>query len=185
MRGIFQRRKWIKIFTIYDTGNAGVLRASDFERFAEILAGIRDWQSGSAEYRQLLNQFMDRWVHIQGTIQEHVTTHSIDEINLENWVDYHKFMLSESDQYQNEINAFAQIIFNVCDVDNSGNLDLDEWVTLFRAFNLPVVYAQEAFSSLDQNRDGSLEKEEVITALNDFYYSDDPSTLANFMFGPY
>lgn len=94
-------------------------------------------------------------------------------------------MLDKSDQYPTEINAFAQIIFNVCDVDDSGNLDLDEWVTLFRAFGLPVVYAQEAFSSLDKNRDGSLQKEEVIAALNDFYYSDDPSTLANFMFGPY
>ncbi|MDA0265420.1 MAG: EF-hand domain-containing protein [Cyanobacteria bacterium] len=185
MRGIFQRRKWIKIFTIYDTGNTGALRASDFERFAETLAKIRDWQPGSTEHHQLLNQFMDRWAHIQGTIQDHVAAAPINEISLENWVDYHRFMLDKSDQYPTEINAFAQIIFNVCDVDDSGNLDLDEWVTLFRAFGLPVVYAQEAFSSLDKNRDGSLQKEEVIAALNDFYYSDDPSTLANFMFGPY
>lgn len=185
MQGRFRRRKWVKLFTMYNINNAGVLKRSDFETFVGTLAKIKGWESDAAEYHQLSNEFMNRWTHIKTTIQGSATTHHIDEINLENWVKYHKSMLDESDQYQNEINAFAQIIFDICDVDESGNLDLQEWVTLFSAFRLPVVYAPEAFSCLDQNGDGLLQKNEVVIAVNEFYYSDDPGTPANFMFGPY
>ncbi|MEO0535089.1 MAG: EF-hand domain-containing protein [Cyanobacteria bacterium P01_A01_bin.123] len=185
MLGELQKRKLIKLFSMYDTCNIGTLKFSDFEKIVETLAEVKGWKSNSTEYTQLLNKFTNRWVHLKGNIQDRVGGHAMYKVQLKDWLNYHEFMLDDVAKYEDEIHTLADMIFDVCDVDDSGHLDQNEWVALFRAFNLPVVYAGDAFVSLDQDRDNLLQKEEVLSALRDFYYSDDAGTPANFMFGPY
>jgi len=180
-----QKRKLVKIFSMYDSCNTGSLTVSDFEKIPQALAEIKEWKPNSEEHTKLLNKFMTRWIRIQRNVQKRVSNRPIYKIQLEDWLRYHDLMLDSEAKYQDEIHSLGSMIFDVCDVDDSGHLDTQEWVTLFRAFNLPAIYAKEAFSKLDKNQDGLLQREEVLNALRDFYYSDDPNEAANFMFGPY
>lgn len=185
MIGELQRRKLVKVFSMYDTCNSGALTFSDFERVVQSLADLKGWKPESPEYTQLLSKFMHRWTHLKGNIQDNVAAHAIGNVQLKDWLQYFEDMLDSEARYQDEIHSLGGMIFDVCDVDDSGHLDRNEWFALFKAYNLPVVYADEAFAKLDKNQDGMLQRDEVVHALKDFYYSEDPQEPANFMFGPY
>lgn len=78
----------------------------------------------------------------------------------------------------------AELVFKIIDLDESGNLDQNEWQTLFQVYNIPVIYAPESFAKIDLNQDGFLSREEVLSALQEFYDSDDPEVAGNYIFGP-
>ena len=45
-----QKRKIIKLFTIYDADNHGYLLFSDYEKIAHKLADLKGWKSDDMEY---------------------------------------------------------------------------------------------------------------------------------------
>lgn len=79
--------------------------------------------------------------------------HAISNVQLKDWLQYFETMLDKNDpRYQDEVHSLGSMIFDVCDMDDSGPLDRNEWFALFKAYNLPVVYADESFAKLDKNR---------------------------------
>ena len=71
----FQKRKLTKLFSMYDLGNNGVLKLSDFEEIARRLASLRGWKAGSPEERHLLEQYTYRWIRLRGDIKERSHRH--------------------------------------------------------------------------------------------------------------
>ncbi len=77
------------------------------------------------------------------------------------------------------------MIFEVVDLDENGLIDRREWKNLFQVYNLPVVYSDSTFTQLDSDEDGFLSRQEILSLLQEFYFSDEPSALGNYMFGPF
>jgi hypothetical protein len=179
-----QRRKLIKLFSMYDVCNMGTLKISDFAQVAANLAELRGWRSGSADYESLLNKYMYRWMHMRSEIKAKVNRKIDATISVDEWLAYHTAIIEEGRQ-QPELDSLAAIVFEVVDADESGHLDRDEWKNLFKVFNIPVVYVEETFKHIDQNQDGTLSQDEVLPLLEEFYISDDPDAPGNKMFGPF
>ncbi len=179
-----QRRKLIKLFSMYDACNMGVLKISDFERVADNLAELRGWRTGSADYETLRDKYVYRWMHMRSQIKAKVNRQLDSSITLDEWLSYHQMLMDEGDAQQ-ELNSLSSLVLEVVDVDQSGHLDRQEWKNLFKVFNIPVVYAEETFDRIDQNHDGTLTKDEMLPLLQEFYLSDDPSAAGNQMFGPF
>ena len=177
-------RKLTKLFSMYDTQNTGVLQLSDFERIVHKLADLRGWYPGSPEYENLLNKYAYRWVTMRGNIKRWVNQKIGNKIHLDEWLRYHE-MVQQDETYHQETTTLFNLLFDVIDLDNSGNLDRSEWKLLFQVFNIPVVYVEETFTKIDTNQDGSLSKEEVFPLLEEFYYSDDLDAVGNYIFGPF
>lgn len=78
----------------------------------------------------------------------------------------------------------TSLIFDAVDTDASGCLSLEEWAQLFRVYGIPVIYAPEAFARVDVDADQRLTREELLRRAEEFYYSQDPASPGNFMFGP-
>ena len=96
---------------------------------------------------------------------------------------FYEGVLSDA-SYRDHINEVTNLIFDAVDVDASDTLSLPEWQQLFQIYGIPVIYAQEAFASIDLDGDHSLSKPEVLQRVEEFYYSQDPNAPGNFMFGP-
>lgn len=65
-----------------------------------------------------------------------------------------------------DVTDFLNVFFRV-DVDFSGNLDIDEWIEFFTAFNksMSTQSARQLFSHIDTNRDGLLSLHELVPVI--------------------
>jgi Ca2+-binding EF-hand superfamily protein len=178
-----QKRKITKLFTMYDVGNHGYLQFSDYEKIANKLADLKGWKSDEIEYQKLLNKYGYQWISLYCSIKEKLPEKLDNRIYLDNWFKYHELLLQDQDHRQ-QIESLADLVFDIIDLDESGNLDQNEWRSLFKVYNLPVVYASESFAKIDLNQDGLLSRDELVSLLQEFYDSDDPQALGNYMFGP-
>jgi Ca2+-binding EF-hand superfamily protein len=180
----FQKQKLMKLFSMYDAQNLGVLKLSDFERLAQRLAELRGWKPGTPAYEKNLNQYLlFQWNQIRTAIKQTLNRPKEGHVNLEEWFAYYNIVLND-EASQEEQGRLTEAVFYVVDVDESGNLDKGEWADLFRVYNIPVIYVDETFARIDLDGDGVLSKEEVLSMVQVFLYSNDPKQSGNYMFGP-
>ena len=176
-------RKLTKLFAMYDAQNHGVLQFSDFERIVHKLADLRGWKIGEERYDKLKNKYAYRWITMQAEIKKKIHKNMDYKIDIDEWLKYHELAFQD-ESYRREVTIFAELIFDIIDLDRSGKLDQLEWMTLYQVFNIPVVYANESFEKMDYNHDGLLSKEEFLPLIEDFYCSDDSNATGNEIFGP-
>lgn len=179
-----QQRKLIKLFSMYDTENNGILKLANFEHIAHRLAQLKGWKANTPKYQALEQQYAYRWIRLRGNIKE-ATHHPPDyKIDLNEWLEYHQKLL-EQEQFRQDIKSLGAVIFEVADLDENGRLDQQEWKTIFQVYNIPVVYCQSTFTQLDTDKDGFLRREEILSFLQEFYFSNDSQARGNYMFGPF
>lgn len=178
----WQERKLIKLFNLYDASQSGFLKLSDFERIGQNLARLKGYKSGSFIYEQLLIQFMYHWIRIRGEIKRKIDRKFDATVTLAEWLLYHERVLADP-FYHRHIDFLTRQIFDVVEVDESGCFDCQEWQKLLQIYGISIVEAEEAFATIDQNGDGMLNRAEVISLLEEFYYSQDPTANGNYLFG--
>jgi len=192
----FQKRKLMKLFSMYDACNLGVLKISDFECLAQRLADLRGWKVDSSAYEDISSKFIYLWNRMRSEIKnvynsqpevlnnpDAWTTQIRTQITVKEWFTYFEVVLPNPDYHQ-EVLALSDAIFTVVDTDQSGNLDKAEWAELFRVYNISVIYVDETFAKIDANSDGNLSKQEVMTMIKEFYFSNDLESVGSYMFGP-
>ena len=178
-----QKRKLMKLFGMYDANNTGTLYLSDFEHIANRLAKMKGWRQGGSDYHRLMDKLMHRWIHLRSEVKATLGHRPAEFVTLDEWLHYYEQVLKD-DEYRAPINEIEDLIFEAVDADASGSLELQEWQSLFQIYGIPVIYAEEAFAKIDQNQDGCLSREELLPLIEEFYYSDDPRSPGNYIFGP-
>ncbi len=176
-----QKRKFTKLFSMYDACNTGVLKFSDFEQIVKNLAAVRGWKVNSAQYNAILSQYMHEWARLKDEADQKGDR----QVWLDDWLAYHEALLEKTEKYKQEVELLTASILDVFDVNGDGKLSKVEWKEFFKVYNIPVIYSDEVFAKLDENQDGFLSKSEILKRLQDFYYSNDPEAIGNYMFGPF
>lgn len=176
-----QSRKLIKYFSMYDADCSGCIVAQNFEKIAQKLANRRNWSLRSPRYLTLINQFEYDWKHLKEAADK---SHN-REVNLEEWLAYYDQILNNPDQYHQSLRTLMNLVIEAFDADEDGKICESEWGEFLSIFNVSPVYAHRVFPLIDANRSGYLDRDNLMKLLDDFFYSDDPETPANQMFGPY
>lgn len=176
-----QKRKLTKLFSLYDSDYTGVLVKQDFELLFKKLTNLRGWSKRSPRYIVLQEKLMQQW---QG-LEAKADTHKNAEISLSEWFAYYDDVLADKSACPEMIGDLIELVFDVFDQDEDGQIGQAEWGQLLAVFNESPVYAPLVFPQLDQDQDGYLSKNEMRGLFITFCYSDDPDEAANQMFGPY
>jgi Ca2+-binding EF-hand superfamily protein len=85
--------------------------------------------------------------------------------------------------YAPVLGAALDAIARLCDTDDDGRIGLDELRTLHDAFGLDEGAAIVAMARLDLDGSGRITTAELAEAAREFYTSDDPEALGNWLFG--
>jgi Ca2+-binding EF-hand superfamily protein len=173
-----QTRKLTKLFHLYDANDDGVLIQQDLIALAARLAEL---QQGQGHHRQILNHLQQDWVCLCTAADQNQDA----RITLDEWLAYYDKVLDDIKQYANRVITLVTLLFDAFDQDRDGLISEREWISLLSVFNVQSIYASSIFLNLDVNQDGVLNQEEVLTLIHDFFYINEPSAPANFIFGPY
>ena len=176
-----QIRKLTKLFRLYDANDDGVLVQQDFIALATRLANLRQDVRVSPHYDQILAHLQQDWM----CLCEVADQNSDARITLGEWLAYYEQILNDIKQYASRVIALVRLLFDTFDQDGDGKISEQEWISLLSIFNVLPIYASSIFLNLDANQDGVLNQDEVLTLIHDFFYINEPSAPANFMFGPY
>ncbi len=91
-----QKRKLMKLFSMYDAKNLGVLKLSDFEQLAQRLADLRGWKADTPAYEEALNRYvLLQWNRIRAFIQHKLNRLPSNHISLEDWLAYYDIILND------------------------------------------------------------------------------------------
>ncbi|MGD1952957.1 MAG: EF-hand domain-containing protein [Leptolyngbyaceae cyanobacterium] len=176
-----QIRKLTKLFRLYDTNNDGVLVHQDFIELATRLASLRQGLRASHHHEQILAHLQQDWVCLCEAADQNCDA----RITLGEWLAYYEQILNDIKQYASRVIALVRLLFDTFDQDGDGKITEQEWISLLLLFNVLPIYASSIFLNLDINQDGVLNQDEILTLIHDFFYINEPSAPANFMFGPY
>jgi len=176
-----QKRKLTKFFSMYDNRCDGVLICQDFESLIKKIANLKNLGLRSPKYYALQDQLMRKW----NDLQNEADVNRDQKVSLEEWLNYYSSVLSDKERYHQTLRSLKATMFDAFDDDNNGKISQQEWAQLLSVYNISPVYAELVFPQLDANHDGFLTKDEMLHLIYDFFYSDDPTAIANSMFGPY
>jgi Ca2+-binding EF-hand superfamily protein len=176
-----QKQKIVKLFSMYDTNNTGVINRHDFETIIKRLADLRNWSFRSSKYQILSNKLLYKWKCLQGGAD---TSHD-RQISLDEWLAYNEAVIADESRFAEEVRSLMEVLFEAFDTDEDGKINEKNWWEFLSVYNVSPIYADMVFSRLDTDQDGCLSKDDLIQLVTDFYYSDDPNAPANLMFGPY
>jgi juvenile hormone diol kinase len=176
-----QTRKLLKLFCMYDGDRDGFLVRKDFEKIASKLCTVKNMGSRSPKFMMLQERMVKAWK----SLVKKADSSGDKKISLDEWLAYHDDVLSDRATYTQEVQSVMELIFDVFDTDGNGTICQQEWAELFQVYNVHPAYAPAAFSQLDTNQDGVLNKTEILALIDEFFCGDNPDSGANTMFGPY
>ncbi len=90
----------------------------------------------------------------------------------------------EGDRYDAVFRPAVVAVAELCDGDRDGQIGPGEFRTLLAAFGTAYDDVDQAFDRLDRTGRGVLTVEELVLAAGEFYVSDDPAAVGNWLYGP-
>ena len=177
----FQKEKLTHYFKLLDYDHNGVIEKADFTAIAENLCILWGFKEGTEQFNKYTHLFGQCWTDFKNLIQ-HSNPHSA---TMEEWFTFADIYLvnGEEDFFNRYILKVLSELFDCFDANGDGFISLEEYIDLFMAYHIEVRYSAKSFIRLDLNNDDLLSKVELLTAVEQFFKSDDQESPGNWLFG--
>ncbi|MGB3466115.1 MAG: hypothetical protein WBA74_12635, partial [Cyclobacteriaceae bacterium] len=168
-------------FNILDYNSNGFIEKDDFQGIGENLAILWQLKPGSERYESIINGSVRPW---RG-LEESMKKSNVSKASLKDWLRFaDKYIVNSSDeQYEKYIKGVVAGLFGFFDQNADSQLSLKEYIDIFMAFRIEVKYSAKAFVKLDINKDGMINKKELMKAVKEFFRSDNENDKGNWLFG--
>lgn len=176
-----QKEKMTHYFNILDFDNNGVIEKDDFQAIGENLNILWGYKEGSEKYSKTMNKFGRSW----DSFRERVDYDELSTATLSEWLEFADEHLIHGDEqfFDEYIRDITRDIFNNFDNNGDGFISLDEYIDLFMAYRIEIRYSAKSYTRLDLNSDDLLSRDEMITAVDEFFRSEDKDAPGNWLFG--
>jgi Ca2+-binding EF-hand superfamily protein len=177
----FQKEKLTHYFRILDYDNNGVIEKDDFTAIAENLCVLWGIQEGTPDYDKYMELFGASWTDFRKAVRKEDT----QVATLDEWLEFaDEYLVNGSEAFFDRyVKQTTREIFDCFDVNHDRYIALDEYIDLFMAYHIPVRYSARSYTKLDLNKDDLLSLEELLSAVDEFFRSDDQDAPGNWLFG--
>lgn len=177
-------KKWIFFFYVMDTNRDGILEMADIEEIVNRVANIRKGYFSKGEMKHLHYQTMKSFDRLLIEATKGKTRH----ITLLEWVHILQRYNEDEERKPYFIRWFSasamKFLFDLCDHNQDGEIDFDEFGTIYKILGLSRKETLYAFKYLDTNKDCVLSKLEMYNAIKEFFSASN-ATINNYVFGQY
>lgn len=177
----FLDRKLTRRFQTFDSDADGYVERSDFESSAHALADEFGHDPASAARLQIVQLSRGLWEHL-AVAADADTDGQISEQEYKQA--FANGLLVTEESFELGYRPFLQAIMAIADVDGTGTLSAEEHVRWTGALmNLPEPDAREVHRRLDADADGAITTEDLLTAIRDFYFDENPDGPGSWLLG--
>jgi Ca2+-binding EF-hand superfamily protein len=172
----FLDRKLARRFQTFDYDGDGRIERSDFQTSATRLADEFDHSADSPARQRLMELSLGLWDHLV----------SVADADQDGTIDLDEYknafangLLETEASFEQGYRPFLEVIMAVADTDGDGMLNAQEYVGWTGALmHLPEADARECHRRLDANGDGLVTTEDLLHAIHDYYFDEDPHGVA-------
>lgn len=175
----FLDRKIDICFAHGDQNNDGVLELADALSVAARVIIYIGEPFTSPKAAALLAAYDTFWKHVS----QNMDTDRDSKITPLEWRQGLTAFAQDPARFAEGFRPLGEALFAICDKDNDGKVSRAEFAAWQKAFGTPPGNIQAAFEKLDRDHSGYLSVDELLTAFNEFYTSNDPDALGNWLYG--
>lgn len=172
-------RKYTRLFNILDVDHDGFIGKVDYERVSRLCAGLSGFGAESNESKLLVEWFTSAWRRVQSTIP----TRETNRITLDEYLRIHQSFMVERERFHVGVKPGVEFLFTLADNNGDGRLDEQDLVRIGQAFSIDPLSVSEAHRRIDTDRDGFIDKADMLIRLDEFCFSDDPTAPGNWLLG--
>ena len=157
-----------------------MLEAEDFVEIGEALCVLWRFKPGTEMYDFVTSRSMENWKMFENNFQS-----LGGKADLSGFLRFAEFMLTPQGQevYNDFVRRVISETFDFFDFNKDGVISINEYVDMFMAYHIPIKYSAKAFIKLDRDGDEEVTKDELLTATDEFFKSNDPKAPGNWLFG--
>lgn len=172
-------RKIDRAFEFLDTDGDGLIETDDVVALGgRLLTAFGETQT-TPKGQAVVGSFGLFWT----TLLAEMDADSDGQISPEEYRDGLSAAFVEGPHFERVFRPAAEAVARLCDTDGDGVVGLDEFRKMHEAFGSSPQDTDAAFRKLDRSGDGTLTVQELVEAARQFYLSDDPNAVGNWLFG--
>ena len=175
-----QTKKLSHYFEVLDFNNNGVITLADFNAIGENLCVLWGFKEGTEAYNNCLRRCKKSWLDFKK-----FRGFGGDAAHLDEWLAFaDTHLVNGPDKvYDLYVRRVVDEIFNYFDTNHDNYISLAEYIDLFMAYRIEIRFSARSFTKLDLNHDDLLSREEIQSAVREFFRSDDKHAPGNWLFG--
>jgi Ca2+-binding EF-hand superfamily protein len=178
----FLDRKLARRFRTYDTDGDGFIEREDFVQAAARMGEAFGHGPDSPARQRLADLTAQLWEHLS-TAADTDTDGRIGQAEYK--AAFAAGLLETPASFDDGYRPFLDAIMDIADTDGDGKLDVDEHVRWTGSLmGLPESDATEVFRRLDRDADGFITTRDLLEAIREYYFNDDPDSAGNWLLGP-
>ncbi|GAA2605562.1 EF-hand domain-containing protein [Actinomadura fulvescens] len=178
----FLDRKLGRRFRTFDRDGDGFIQRKDFEHSASMMIEEFGHKPDSPAAQRLLSLSLGLWDHL-ATVADADDDGQISETEYKNA--FAAGLLETPDSFDAAYRPFLEAIMGIADTDADGRLTEDDHVRWTGSLmGLPQADAREVFQRLDSDSDGLITTGDLLEAIREYYFDDDPASSGSWLLGP-
>jgi Ca2+-binding EF-hand superfamily protein len=174
-----KRAKFTQYFDVTDMDSDGKVTKQDYLSSADKVIAVLKLDPASPPAQRLKASYAQTWdALVRGLDRD-------DAVQVGWWIE-HFYRIGMDEKYLDPyVAGRADAILQLFDADRDQHISKAEWTIFFSTIGHPERHYELGFQKLDRNQDGLLAADDIKTAAREFFASDDPEALGNWLFGDY
>lgn len=172
----FRRKKLLHVFhAFFDTNRSGTIEEKDFELAVEKIRSMRGWSEGDAKFTETRDALLLIWE----SLRKRADADNDQTVTTDEWCQ----MWTQDDSDADWQQRYLDFMFALEDTSCDGAIDEEEFVKVYKNYDLSEDECRTAFRKFSENNSIRVTKEVFSQLWKEYFLSDNPDALGNFIFG--